>query len=104
MDTDIELKLKNELLKRKIKFIHPYRIKNHIADFYIPKYNLIIECDGKYWHSKPKDIKRDRKHNIIMRNGGYYVKRLKGNSILKNKVNYDKMFDRYKKLKKGGEK
>lgn len=99
-DTDIELKFKKELQKRNIKFVHPHRVKNHISDFYIPELNLIIECDGEYWHSKEKDREKDRKHNSMMRSNGYYVKRLKGDSILKDKVNYNEIFKRYKQLKK----
>lgn len=92
-DTDIELKVKEELQKRKIKFIHPYKIPKypHMADYYIPKYNLIIECDGLYWHQLPKHIKKDKINNYTMRNKGYRVKRLKGKNILKNKVNYNKL-------------
>jgi very-short-patch-repair endonuclease/DNA-directed RNA polymerase subunit RPC12/RpoP len=99
-DTNIELQFKNELLKRNIEFKHPYRIKNHPADFYIPKYNLVIECDGEYWHNKPSAKEKDTKHNIMMRNNGYYVKRLKGSNILNKKINYDKIFAKYKQLNK----
>jgi very-short-patch-repair endonuclease len=103
MDTDIELKFKEELIKRNIKFIHPYKIPKypHLADFYIPNCNLIIECDGSYWHQLPKHIKKDKINNYTMRNKGYFVKRLKGDAILEERINYDKMFNRYAKLKLG---
>jgi very-short-patch-repair endonuclease len=97
-DTDIELKFKDELIKRGISFKHPYRIKSHPVDFYIPRYNLVVECDGYYWHHKPGAEEKDARHNTMMRNKGYFVKRLKGENILKEKINYDKMFERYKQL------
>jgi very-short-patch-repair endonuclease len=31
----------------------------YVVDIYIPKFNLIIECNGDYWHSFPKKKKRD---------------------------------------------
>lgn len=100
IDTDIELKFKKELQKRDIKFIHPYRIPKyrHLADFYIPKISLIINTDGEYWHNLPGRKQIDKKHNTFMRNNGYFVKRLKGKSIMKERIDYDKMFKRYKKL------
>lgn len=99
-DTNIELKFKDELIKRNIQFKHPYRIKNHPADFYIPIYNLIVECDGYYWHNKKGAKEKDARHNAMMRNSKYFVKRLKGENILKEKIDYDKMFNKYKLLQK----
>jgi very-short-patch-repair endonuclease len=31
-----------------------------IVDFWLPEHNLIIECNGDYWHNLPKRVKRDR--------------------------------------------
>lgn len=43
----------------------------YIADIFIPAHNLVVECDGDYWHSTPQmkahDAKRDRwfaKHDM----------------------------------------
>lgn len=100
-NTDIELIVKKELTKRRIKFKHPYKVGKHPADFYIQKYNLVIECDGDYWHTKPGAKEKDRKQNAMMRNAGYFVKRLRGSNILNNKINYDKIISRYATLNKG---
>lgn len=32
-------------------------VKKYKCDFYIPKYNLIVEIDGDYWHANPKKYK-----------------------------------------------
>jgi len=32
---------------------------NYRLDFYFPVVKLAIECDGKYWHDKDHDRKRD---------------------------------------------
>lgn len=41
-----------------------YRIKNyfHAFDFYSPELQLLIEYDGTWWHNKPSQRKKDRKH------------------------------------------
>lgn len=53
-NTGIELKMKELLNALEIHYIHQYPIKNTaLVDFYIPSKNLIIECDGCYWHGCP---------------------------------------------------
>lgn len=57
--TSIEIKVENQLLKNNIAFEKQkiIRVENHntfiIPDFYLPQYNLIIECYGDYWHCNP---------------------------------------------------
>ena len=29
------------------------QIENYIVDFWVPSHQLIIECDGEYWHEEP---------------------------------------------------
>jgi very-short-patch-repair endonuclease len=82
-----------EILKNhNIEFIHQKRIqwKNGWVkwfDFYLPKYNLLIEIDGCYWHGKnikTKDLNKqqwntrvnDRLKNIIAKKRGYSLVRL----------------------------
>lgn len=40
---------------------HPY-----VSDFYIYTANLVIECDGDYWHSLPEKITEDRRRENEM--------------------------------------
>lgn len=54
-NTSIEIKIKEELEKRgfiKNKDFFQNKGMFNIAnvDFYLPKYNTVIECDGCYWH------------------------------------------------------
>lgn len=35
-----------------VNYICQFRVENRIADFFLPDHNLIIECDGLYWHSE----------------------------------------------------
>jgi G:T-mismatch repair DNA endonuclease (very short patch repair protein) len=51
-NTKIELKIETELQKRKIlykKHFNLYNIAN--VDFYLPKYDSVIQVDGCYWHN-----------------------------------------------------
>ncbi len=63
-NTSIELAIESELNKNKINYIKQYPINGvGIVDFFLSDFNLIVECDGKYWHNKKdrpqKDINRD---------------------------------------------
>jgi very-short-patch-repair endonuclease len=71
--TGLEGKMKWLLQKLNIEFIEQFEIvrnewhslgrkRRYYVDFYIPKHNLVIECDGYYHHSdehKAYDIERD---------------------------------------------
>jgi len=51
------------------------------VDFYLPDKNLVIECDGKYWHSLKKPAVRDRQKNGWLISKGFKVLRLREDSI-----------------------
>jgi G:T-mismatch repair DNA endonuclease (very short patch repair protein) len=55
--TKIEIKMEDLLKKLNVEYLVNYRIKNFLVDFYIPTYNLVIECDGDYWHANPDFVK-----------------------------------------------
>ena len=47
-----------------------------IVDAYIPSMNLIIEADGKYWHTLPKTVKKDKAENAYLTKCGFNLLRL----------------------------
>lgn len=51
-----EKEIKHFFDKNNIECITQFRIKGiqYIYDFFLPKYNLIIEYNGDYWHANPK--------------------------------------------------
>lgn len=57
-DTKIELKIQNFLRQLNIEFLSHKYIGNiehsYQCDIFIPNFNIIIECDGDYWHANPK--------------------------------------------------
>jgi len=90
--TKIEEKIKTILEKNSIEFKKNFFIrcgsgKNEfrIYDFYLKKYNLLIEADGDYWHANPKFYK-NRKLNETQN------KNIK-NDIFKNELAIKKSFN-----------
>lgn len=65
--SSIEIKVREQLDFYEIKYIQQkqvYDVKNKKSfylDFYIPKYKLVIECNGDYWHNLPNRMERDEK-------------------------------------------
>lgn len=58
----IELKVENQLRKYGIKYFIQKPLDNghFIIDFYLPEYQLVVECNGDYWHSRLERKKRDK--------------------------------------------
>jgi len=83
-NTKIELVMAWALKKRKIKFIHGQNLFHYYPDFIIDGYNLIVECDGLFWHSSDKAIKRDREKDDFLESKGYTVLRFTDNQINKD--------------------
>jgi len=78
-DTKIEVKIQNFLKTLGIEFFtHQYMdIKhNYLCDILIPSMNLVIECDGTYWHKYPigNDLDYIRTKELIEK--GFKVLRL----------------------------
>lgn len=79
-DTSIEVKIQEFLKLLDIPFIthkqisdilHPYQ-----CDFLIPSLNLIIECDGDYWHNYPDGREIDKIRTKELTEKGFKVIRL----------------------------
>ena len=78
-DTKIEVKIQNFLKKLGIEFFtHQYMKIEHgyQCDILIPYMNLVIECDGDYWHKYPigNDLDHIRTKELIKK--GFKVLRL----------------------------
>ena len=78
-DSSIEVKIQNFLKELKIEFFTHQYIKieySYQCDILIPSMNLVIECDGDYWHKYPigKDIDHVRTKELIEK--GFKVLRI----------------------------
>ena len=78
-DTSIEVKIQNFLEELNIEFFTHQYIKiehGYQCDIFVPSLNLVIECDGNYWHKYPtrNDIDNIRTKELL--EGGFKVLRL----------------------------
>ncbi len=79
IDSSIEVKIQDFLKELNISFLtHQYMEIEHgyQCDILIPSMNLIIECDGDYWHKYPigREIDKIRTNELVSK--GFYVLRL----------------------------
>jgi len=75
-NTSIERAIKSVLDYLNITYEEQYIVSGFVVDFYLPDYNLLIECDGDYWHNRPEQIKRDNIRNAVFKKLGYNLLRL----------------------------
>ncbi|MFZ2937622.1 MAG: NUMOD3 domain-containing DNA-binding protein [Candidatus Omnitrophota bacterium] len=83
-NTDIEKLIENELIKKSIPYLKQAPIKGiALVDFLLPN-NIIIQCDGDYWHSKKTVKERDSNQDFILTFNNYKVYRFTGTEIKKS--------------------
>lgn len=64
MQSSLEILMAKLLDDFHIEYTQQFRVDSKIADFFIPSHNLIIECDGLYWHS-----------DAVIKDNNYHVKK-----------------------------
>lgn len=79
-DTFIERKVRYFLESRQVVF-EAHRVMSEIkhvyrCDFYIPAWNLVVECDGDYWYDFPRGREIDRIRTKELQAAGFNVLRL----------------------------
>lgn len=78
-DSSIELKIQGFLKQLGIDFfIHKYMNIEHgyQCDIFIPSMNMVIECDGDYWHKYPTGREIDKIRTSELIKEGFKVLRL----------------------------
>jgi very-short-patch-repair endonuclease len=68
--TKIENKIETLLLENDLIYIKNKRYDVFIFDFYLTDVNLVIECDGDYWHANPKFYKDKKLTEAQIKNVG----------------------------------
>lgn len=81
-NTDIEIIMKLKLKDENISFVHSKRIGKFCVDFLIK--DIIVECDGEYWHNRPGDKAKDFIRDNYLINKGYTVLRFSEYNIKNN--------------------
>ncbi len=74
--SSIELLIHQLLTGLGIIFETQKPIGPYVVDIYLPNKNLIIECDGNYWHNLPGVQEKDKKRDLYLRKQGYKILRL----------------------------
>jgi very-short-patch-repair endonuclease len=101
-DTKIEVKIQNFLQQLGVEyFTHKQMNIQHSyqCDIFIPSMNLVVECDGDYWHKYPTGNDLDHIRTSELIDKGFNVLRLWENEIKKMNIN-----DFKDKIKGGQEK
>lgn len=82
--TGIESAVASMLKEIGAKYDPQKQMGRFLCDFYVGSANLVIECDGFYWHGIPKVKKRDKNKDKWLAAHGYRVLRLKEHDINRN--------------------
>lgn len=80
--TSIETRMMQALEASGFEYNFQEKIGNKfLCDFILVKYNIVIECDGIYWHSRPDAIRRDKSKDAYLAKCGYIVLRFTDKEI-----------------------
>jgi len=74
--TSIEIAIQQALDKLEIKYEAHKVIGYLTVDLYIPELNLVVECDGDYWHNLPEQKHADMRRDYWLRSQGFRVARI----------------------------
>lgn len=96
-DTKIEILMEKELINRNINYIKQWKYELGIADFFLPKENIVIECDGIHWHTMPEVVERDKRKNKYFKDNNYKLYRFTDKEVLSN---VKRCINKIKELKK----
>lgn len=80
-ESPIEDTLKYELLNRDMEFETQAEIGKYRVDFLFPWVNLIVEADGREYHSSQRQRDNDFKRQLYLIKKGYTVLRFSGSQI-----------------------
>jgi|SaaInlStandDraft_6_1057023.scaffolds.fasta_scaffold19639_2 very-short-patch-repair endonuclease len=83
-ESSLEEKVRKYLELHRISFIQEKKFGRYHADFFLEDRNLVIECDGEYWHLSKESQARDVRKDRFLNNLGYQVARLSGRQINEN--------------------
>jgi len=80
-ESSIETKMRVALKEAGIDFRQEVKIGIYRADFLLIKSNVVLECDGEYWHSIPGAENRDKRKDFYLINKGYKIIRFSEQTI-----------------------
>lgn len=66
----VEKKAEELLVRLGLNYQSQQRFGRYIADFVLPDYSLVVEVNGRYWHSSPEQVERDHKKRQVIEGNG----------------------------------
>ncbi len=84
VDTSIELKIENELKKRKINYQKQVPLCKIARVDFLLEDKIVIFADGDYWHNLSKQKDKDKRQNEILISNGYKIYRFWEHEINEN--------------------
>lgn len=84
--SSIEIAITKVLESIGVAYISQHPIGPYIADLFLPDLNMVIECDGSYWHGLPGRVEKDRARDAWMVSRGFKVVRLSEPDIRSGKA------------------
>ena len=76
-DTSIELLLRKELWKRGFRYRKNYNMLPGTPDIVLPKYRIVIFCDGDFFHGNNWNVLRERLKKC--NNSDYWIPKIENN-------------------------
>lgn len=77
----IERRVYRGLISNQLYPVPQYRVGKYFIDLAFPHQMVAIECDGKAYHSSPKQKAHDRKKDKYLKDRGWTVLRFSGSKI-----------------------
>jgi len=94
--TSIERKFEDWATINSIQYIKQFKFKSnsHRYDFKIKGTNIIVECDGDWFHENENQKRKDKNFDIEAKNNNHIVYRFLGSEINKTKGKcFDRLFE-----------
>lgn len=82
--SSLERRLEQVLKTLDIDYIPQFEIGRCHVDFYLPYFDLAIEVDGSFWHSRPLAKRRDMNRDRFIRSRGHHVTRIPEGELLRD--------------------
>jgi len=83
-ESPIERRVYLGLLQHRLHATPQYRLGRYRIDLAFPSQMVAIECDGKDFHTSPKQKAHDKKRDIFMQEKGWKVLRFSGKRIYRD--------------------
>lgn len=106
-DTTIEVKIQNFLKEMNMEFYNHQYIReiehSYQCDIFVPSMNLIIECDGDYWHNYPFGNDIDHIRTNELKEKGFKILRLWEREIRKlDLISFKEILQKISNVIEGG--